>query len=257
MDKLHKRELLKSIGAAGGSAFLFSGVGAADATAVRPESLDDDSVRTLLRTAFAKRPFREMHRFLVKRGYRADWRAVTGQREEIGSLSRPVLSIPFEGGDGTRADCLVRFDERRDVGVQALIDSESYYSSDQLIQKSDRAVVGMETFHRLAEKRRVGTGGVSTQDVKVGCRTVGGAEICAAIAVLGAVGTAGVTLLSPVPGDEAVVLANLGKVEALISGSCGIAELIDGYIGCEPDDFRVCVYIANLFFPYPTIKPLC
>jgi len=256
MVRINKRKFLQNIGALGGSAIAIPGMSAAiDSNESESEPLEEAEVWKLLRNAVDERPFQEMYTFLVREGYHAEWDRAKGWREEIQSTKRPVLLVPFQNATGKEAKCIIRFDERKSVGVEALVPKEqgytSYYSSDDLIEHFDQGVIDSQSYRQFVEGR------VSTQDIEIGCKTVGGAEICAAIAVLGAAGSATVTLLSPVPGDEAAVIANLGKVETIISGACGLAELIDGYIDCEPDNYKVCLYTANLFFPYVTIKPLC
>lgn len=268
-DTPTRRSLLKRAGMTGAGLSAISTTAMADTSSGGRAPLDDEEVLELLREASRKEPFQAMYRHLLREGYYPNWDETTGKMEEVGSITRPVLNTPFENFNGTEAEFIVRFDRSKNIGVRALVPEDdevvSYYSSAELMDRYERDVVGVEKFRQFALEQRANSDEVSAtgccKGVKLGCKTVNSTEICAAITALSAgMALTGVTLtvLSPVPGDEAVALASLGKVSTLLNGAgCGVAELVDGYLGCEPDDYKVCLYAANLFFPFFTVEPLC
>jgi len=268
-DTPTRRSLLKRAGIAGAGLSGISATAMAETGSEGDVPLDDEEVWELLQEASKKEPFHAMYRHLLRDGYYPNWDETTGEMEEIGSITRPVLATPFESFDGDTVDFIVRFDENQDVGVRVLVPEEeeviSYHSSSEIIKRYEQDVIRFEKFQQFALEQDVNSGEVGTagccKGVKLGCKTVNGTDICAAITVLSSgMALTGVTLtvLSPVPGDEAVALATLGKVSTFLNGAgCGVAELVDGYLDCEPDDYKVCLYAANLFFPFVTVEPLC
>lgn len=249
-----RRSLLKRVGIGGVGLSALSATAVADTGSKNDVSLGDERVWELLQEASDKEPFHAMYQYLLREGYYPNWDETTGKIEEIDSITRPVLLTPFESFDGEEAEFIVRFDDEHHVGVQAVVEAdrtvETYYSSADIINQFEQDVLDWKQYREFAE------GQVQSQDIKIGCKTAHRGEICAVIGLLGAAGTAVVSVASPVPGDESIILT-LGKVESVIAGACNAAEVIDGHLNCEPDTYKVCLYTANLFFPYVLIKPKC
>lgn len=280
-DETNRRKVLKTLGAAG-SATVFSGVATAQNRSDE-QLLKDEEMGSIEEYRYAYKArrlddFKAAVRKVKKEGYH-DVEERKGIRRSGSMLAQPVhilsytLTSPNKTGEAVIS---ISFDALNEPTVGVRIDSDKKKVQTATDSSTQQPIGGERFIIENDEALSLERASVNIEDespvqsmgsdkCKMGSKvlTTSGNDACYAITAGLWLTTGLVTLLSPVPGDEAIAAVRLKTLAKGATGGCLLyttakREFEDRGKDCDEIKFHVCVYQPTIWStPMVYVTPEC